>query len=143
MSLHKLNSFILLSAMVFTVGCTPSDIGTVTGTVTADGQPLPGALIEFYPKAGGGSSQARTDEDGKYELIRDRETMGAAVGEHEVRISTFGSVETGDYGKESPETLPAKYNLKSELLETVNPGRNVIDFELDFDGPVIQPPTTS
>ncbi len=133
MSASKQILLVLLSGLTLvSVGCSSGDMGTVTGTVKADGKPLPDALLEFYPKAGGGASSARTGADGTYELIRDRETKGAVVGEYEVRIST------ANMGV--PETLPAKYNAKSELLETVEPGRNVIDFELDYKGIIIQPP---
>ncbi len=135
-------SVCLLAGSLLTVGsltgCSSGDMGTVTGTITLDTKPLPNALIQFYPKSGGPASQGRSDANGNYELIRDRETMGAAIGEYEVRISTAGSG-GGDYGKPAPETVPAKYNLKSELKENVEGGKNVINFDLDSQGTIIQP----
>lgn len=129
----------LVSLPLLIAGCSPSDLGTVHGTVMLDGKPLPNALIQFYPKAGGGAAQARTGADGSYELIQDRDTRGARIGEYEVRIST-ADAPGGDYGKPSPETVPAKYNLKSELMATVEPGRNQIDFlDLDSTSAIIQP----
>jgi hypothetical protein len=120
-------------------GCSNSNEGFVKGTVKAEGQPLAGALVEFYPKAGGGAARGRTNADGTYELILSRDNKALPIGEYEVRISTAGATEGGDYGKPSKETLPAKYNVASELLTTVNSGRNTIDFELDYKGKIIQP----
>lgn len=119
-------------------GCGSSGIGRVTGTVKGDGQPISGALLEFYPLDGSESSAARTASDGTYELIMNRSTKGAVIGQHLVKITT--AQEPGDYGAEMiPETLPAKYNVRSDLHVTVNSGKNVLDFDLDYDGEVIQP----
>ncbi|QDV27874.1 carboxypeptidase-like regulatory domain-containing protein [Aureliella helgolandensis] len=134
-------SVLLVVVAVGLSGCSSGEYGQVTGTVLAGGEPLKGALLEYYPKAGGSASSARTDENGRYELVLDRDNMGALIGEHTVKITTFGSEGGGDYGaQESPETLPAKYNVASELFRTVTGGTNVIDFELDYEGQVVQPP---
>lgn len=123
--------------VVLVTGCSSGDFGTVTGKVTADGEPLPNALITFFPQPDGRSSAGRTDENGEYELVFSRAQKGAMVGEHVVRISTAN--EGGDYGTNAAkESIPAKYNVASELVEEVTPGSNVINFELDLEGRVIQ-----
>lgn len=124
-------------SLPFATGCASGDIGTVTGTVTAGGEPLAGAMVKFFPRPEGRMSSAMTDEDGNYELIYSRDQKGAKVGEHMVQITT--AVETGDYsGTIAKEKLPAKYNLSSELKENVKPGHNEINFDLDFEGEIIQ-----
>ena len=126
--------------LVALLGCGSGDIGQVVGTVTLDGKPLPNARLEFFPADGGGLSAGRTDANGKYELFYGREAMGAEVGEHLVQIRTAGAGPAeGDYGSSAAEKLPVRYNNKSELKRTVKPGRNVIDFELESKGVIVQP----
>lgn len=136
---NRLHPFACLLSLVLILGagCTGGDFGTVTGTVTADGEPLPNAMITFFPRPEGRASKAMTNENGAYELIYSRDRKGALAGEHMVQITT--AVETGDYGDViAPETLPAKYNVASELMEEVKPGRNVIDFALDYEGEIVE-----
>lgn len=111
-------------------------MGTVTGTVKADGKPLANATVTFYPQPTGRPSSGKTDENGQYKLIYSADENGAIVGEHQVRISTAD--DGGDYGKSKPETLPSKYNIATELKKEVKPGKNVIDFDLDYKGKIIK-----
>ncbi len=97
------------------------DMGRVEGVVTLDGKPLAEAFVHFDPGTVRGSTGV-TDADGKYELTYIRDTKGAAIGKHTVRIAK--RTET------SPETLPARYHARTELTATVEPGRNEINFEL-------------
>lgn len=131
------------------VGCGNSGLGTVTGTVHLDGEPLPDALVTFQPQAGdsgdGGAmvrpSMGRTDEQGKYELVYSRDKMGAVVGEHKVSISTYQDGGGGDYGEGTPEKVPTKYNIDTELTATVTSGQNTIDFlDLESEGEKYQGP---
>lgn len=103
------------------------EVGTVTGTVTLDGKPLPGVVVAFQPETGRGST-GRTDEQGKYTLGYNAELDGAAVGMHKVTITT--PTEAPDPTGSFKEPIPAKYNAKTELTEQVNAGENVIDFDL-------------
>lgn len=125
---------LLLLAVCF-CGCDSIDIGTVTGTIYVDGKPLEGARVLFYPEPDGRFSSSLTDEDGAYELVYSRSIYGAKVGEHKVRITT--AVDNGE--GPSRETLPAKYNVETELRKVVKPGKNTINFDLNYDGEVIQP----
>ncbi|MCR9293891.1 MAG: DUF4198 domain-containing protein [bacterium] len=123
--------------LVLIAGCGNSSIGRVTGTVHLDGQPLEGAVITFYPVTagaaaqgmrGGGASYGRTDAEGKYELVYNRDEKGAELGEHKVVITTLEEGGGGDYGAGSPEKLPKRYNVETELTATVTSGSNTIDF---------------
>lgn len=123
----------LMFAVSF-VGCAKSDrpeLGTVSGTVTLDGKPLPEANIAFTPVDGGRTSMAVTDSEGKYELKYTTDAKGAKIGEHHVRVSTFqqGGDEP-DSPKGVPEKVPAKYQKSGTIKEEVTAGPNTIDIEL-------------
>ncbi len=123
-------------------GCGSSyDVGKVSGTVTLDGEPLAGAVVTFSPTKGGAPSFGRTDASGKYTLQYTRDTAGAEIGEHSVSVSTHTS---GDPDADpplpaSPEKVPTKYNVDTQLTKTVEPGPNTIDVVLDSEGEIVQP----
>ena len=113
------------------------DIGHVVGTVTMDSKPLSGALVTFQPE-GGRPSAGRTDENGKYELVYSRNNNGALPGMHVVSISTLDEGDPDSGIEATKETIPAKYNVQSELTTTVVAGDNTIDFDLDSEGEIIE-----
>lgn len=132
---------VLLLAVVGLVGCGgDANLGTVTGTITLDGQPVSDATVNFSPKSGS-PSNGRTDSAGKYELSFSRSKKGAEIGEHTVRITTYRKANPDAETPVAavPEKIPAKYNSKTELKKTVTSGNNTIDFPLKADGPVVQP----
>ena len=108
-------------------------LGWVSGTVTLDGNALPGASVMFQPvvdasrpKGKGNSiagSTAFTDKSGKYTLLYVQDVQGAVVGKHIVQIT--GQNEVG------VEMVPPKYNHNSELTFEVKSGSNPpADFKL-------------
>ncbi len=101
-----------------------------------DGEPVPNAKITFFPRPEGRMSIGRTDEKGQYELIYTRDQKGALIGEHMVQITT--AVDTGDYGEIAKEIIPVKYNLDGTLMKQVEGGNNVIDFDLESGGGIVQ-----
>ncbi len=116
--------FLLAAIMLTWAGCGGGDrpdLGRVHGVVTLDGEPLAEAFVHFDPGTVRGSTGV-TDANGRYELIYIRNTKGAAIGEHTVRITK--RTET------APEILPARYHSQTTLKATVEPGRNEIDFAL-------------
>ena len=131
--------FALAVSMVLVLGCGSGlDLATVEGTVTMDGTPLAGAVVEFSPTAAGGSSSLGvTDASGHYELKFTADKPGALVGEHIVRISmqeAGDADETGGEaagGDEAGLTIPDRYGADSELKETVERGANTCDFALE------------
>ena len=131
---------VLLVAFAFgTCGCGErADLGSVTGTIKLDGEPLENAMVEFVPQGTGSTSYGRTDSSGAYKMMFTRDTAGASPGDNLVKIST-GDVAMQD-GKEVaiPEVVPAKYNRQSELVRTVELGKNVFDFDLESEGKIIQ-----
>jgi hypothetical protein len=115
-------------------------LAPVTGSVTMDGQPVPNATVTFDgAKEGEPVSLGRTDATGKYELYYSRNHKGATVGEHAVRVSTHDETGDDDNRQVQKETIPSRYNVKSELKANVKRGTNKHDFELKSGGEIIQP----
>jgi hypothetical protein len=127
----KLASLLIVMA-VLAMGCdgSGSHIEPVSGRVTLDSEPLPGARLMFQPDAAGGSpSYGTADQEGRYELGYKRGVRGAHVGMHSVTIQAGA-----DADGSTPRTLPARYNTQTELRREVKSGvENTIDFELKSD----------
>jgi len=128
--------------LLFAAGCSGEKVpglGRVTGTVTMDGQPVPDASVIFdAANPGEPPSLGKTDASGNYELYYSRGHKGATIGEHAVYISTY-QAPNDENPQPKKETIPAKYNGKSELKVTVTRGKNIHNFELKSGGEVIQP----
>jgi hypothetical protein len=107
-------------------GCGGGDrppLGTVTGAVTIDGQPLKGVIVAFMP-AEGRPATALTDEQGRYKLEYVDGVQGCKVGPN--TVSFFPPT-----GGSPSHSIPAKYtNNSSEFKVDVQKGRNTFDFEL-------------
>ena len=128
-------SCIWLLCVIFSVGCSSgsnvdySGLGLikVTGVVTLNGSPLPDVTVLFESSDGQFSSGV-TDENGQYRLAYDSDTDGVTPGEKIIRISKKPMSEEGDEFEsedeelssvEQKETLPTKFNTKSDLKMTV------------------------
>lgn len=106
------------------------EMGTVTGTVTLDGEPLPNVQVLFNPGTAR-PSEAITDESGRYELHYTHESDGAVVGTHQVFISSRHELDDEGNPVSQDEAVPAKYNTESTLSEEVTSGHNEINFDLE------------
>src|SRR5262245_13252044 len=89
---------ILAALAVWAAGCSnqPYKTAPVSGRITLNGQPVAGAAVMFQPVAPdnnpnpGPGSTGVTDEQGHYTLkLVGKETSGAVVGKHKVRITNF------------------------------------------------------
>jgi hypothetical protein len=140
-------SIVIVGALT---GCSGGPVGPplapVTGTITLDGKPLGAADLIFVPQGDtqGQSGVARTDADGKYELLTpDRKHKGVAVGSYRVVINKLvkpdgtdyvpdpnaGPIDTGGF----KELLPKPYSDMGEsTLEANVPegGTKNLDFKL-------------
>lgn len=150
--------FLAITAiLVLIAGCTDSGpaLGTVTGTVTMDGEPLPNAIVSFVPEAGGRASVGTTDENGTYQLGYVNQ-LGALIGSHKISITSVVQSDDTDFSEirsDDPryeemlrtrksdydnavvkEPIPVAYNKKSTMTREVERGKNVIDFPLSSDG---------
>jgi len=128
----------ILSCLAIGIGgCGSSDtppLGSVSGVVTFNEEPLANAEVVFQPKKGR-ASLGVTDSDGNYSLDYTGTVNGALIGSHHVMITSAVqpfSDESGE-GKDRkgrPEILPDRYHSKSTLKADVKAGSNTIDFGL-------------
>ncbi|MCA9109532.1 MAG: hypothetical protein KDA52_06275 [Planctomycetaceae bacterium] len=110
------------------------ELGTVTGTVYMDDEPLPNVWVMFNPTGGGRTSLGRTDEEGEYELMYLEGAEGANLGSHQVVIMTYHEDEIEEMklnNEPVKEIIPSKYNTKTTLNADVKEGSNTIDFKLE------------
>ena len=113
----------------------------VTGKITLDGKPLPGAGIMYLPRGNtrGTGSFGMTDKEGSYTLKSDHGGPGAPEGEYAVTISRVVNRDGTPYVPRPDaaeagerETLPGHYSdsMKTILRANVPKGGDTINFEL-------------
>jgi hypothetical protein len=108
---------------------------SVVGTVLLDGDPLPSGRIRFVPVEGTrGPDAGAVIEEGKYSVDK-----GLTLGKYRVEI--HGVKESTVRKERDPilpvylipaaiEAVPPAYNVKSQLIRTVEAGANTLDFDL-------------
>lgn len=113
------------------------DLGSVSGLVTLNGEPLPFATVTFWPISGGRTSFGVSNEAGHYELTYQGDLQGAKIGPCRVFVTTQSEDiyddETGEtlIRASQKELVPQKYNDNSELKFVVEAGPNIANFELE------------
>ena len=122
------------------------EMASVSGQVSLNGKPVPGALVSFEPqttaKEQGPGSSAETDAEGRYSLRTIDGTRGAVVGKHRVRISTL------KYKKErsdaavpradeilAPEVIPERYATEPLTFDVPIGGTSAANFTLEGPPP--------
>jgi hypothetical protein len=150
MNSQKIGAALAMALVVCCLaGCGVEEGPEVAGHVTLDGQPLPGAEVQFLPadkdptKPG---AMVTTDEQGNFVIVPDEDT-GATLppGEYAVVISKQVTREGGNVPPEMKEdleqmvaagmvreTLPARYSRESAttLKAEIKPEPNQLEFEL-------------
>lgn len=142
---HKLKHFffLLLLCTAMVCGCSESEfpLAPISGTVTLDGEPLAGGVINFQPIAVGGAtnpgpgSSSHLDEAGHFSLETIQGAPGAVVGTHKVKIYSYSpespatsDVDTGP----SQERVPERYNYRSTLtFDVPAAGNDQANFDLE------------
>jgi hypothetical protein len=131
-------------ALVLALGCGGGKkFAPVSGKVTLNGRPLPGATVSFQPIAPAGSvnapapgSAAKTDANGEYTLKVSTGQNGAWVGKHRVEITLLSpQIGEGDerHSRRGPplgDKVPPRYNRDSKEVVEVPPGGMTKDFTL-------------
>jgi len=126
--------------LVLLAGCGESmKRADVTGKVTVDGQPLENGAISFFPADGKGPTGGGIIEDGEYlvqmpladadpgQPRRMKVTISAP------KVVGMKKLYNTEQSLERPvtaESLPPRYNAKSELTIDVKPGSNEQNFDL-------------
>lgn len=112
----------------------------VSGKVTLDGQPVPGASILFTPKGNGKSaitgefSMATTDQEGRFTLKAASGTDGAIIDVHEVAIfpGRGGDDSEPTVRPVNPVRIPRKYHDgKALTFQVPSGGTDVANFSLE------------
>lgn len=147
----------VLSVLAITValgtfaGC-GDPIGTVSGTITLDGQPGSGLVVSFTPEGGGTSGAGTTDAEGNYTVAS---VVGAGLppGKYSVSITTSKTTEDDGEAEEMSsdsdayanqaagndykdankfkEKIPAEYNSESTLAVDIVAGSNeAVNFDI-------------
>lgn len=140
--IHRIQATIALLSLF---GCGSQTTGTaiVEGTVTKNGEPLKGIMVEFWPDAGGMRSFGETNSEGRFSLATyDGKKTGALLGLH--RVVLIDSAVLGDkfLGREGESVdmtqgrkprISGKYGFSetTPLFERVESGkRNQFDIEI-------------
>ena len=138
--------FVGFYLVAFIAGCgsgSRHDLLPVGGTVTMDGEPLAGVILEFRPtgETRGVGAGGYTDEAGKYELFA-RQGKGATVGKYRVTALKYVLPDGSDFPIDSGrgpiesgarQMLPFQYSDRdaTELTaEVSDDAPNRIDFQL-------------
>ena len=116
---------------MLTLGCSDANLGIISGTVTVDGQPAKTGWIGFTPLDGKQGPQGGEILDGAYTA-----TVPTGPSRVEIRVPKIVG-QTKIYNtKDSPiqdvmqESLPPKYNERSELTYDVPSGKSEKNFDL-------------
>ena len=112
----------------------------VSGVVTLDAKPLPGARVGFEPIRQGNNPNAgpgsygTTDDEGRYRLATLDGDTGAVIGRHNVSLSTFRGEVIPDRDEVKlvvKEKIPDRYLQTGALTFEVPPeGTEAADFNL-------------
>lgn len=113
--------YYLMSSMFNSTKLPP--LARISGNVTLNEKPLPGAIVTFQPIIDGlkgsqniGASVGTTDAKGNYEVFYVQNVRGAAVGKHYVQVRAQSEA--------GLELVPDRYNANSELQLEVKAGSN-------------------
>lgn len=144
--LRKICSLCVVLVVGSFLGCGGDDgpeLGQVTGTVTLDGQPLPGGTISFIPDNSAGTTGPLSDSeigpDGTYVLNGAGGRQGAVIGKHVVTVIGPPDLSNTSRDPNDPEPAPGppvkvsgKYadSTTSGLTAEVKAGENTIPIAL-------------
>lgn len=133
----------LLVGLLAVTGCGGPHTVPVEGTVTVNGKPVDGILVEFWPEGSGPRSSGETDKEGRFSLkTDDGKRKGAVIGKHRVVLRDTGILgdkflgragEDVDMAKGKKPRVGSKFSdvnttpLKEDV--TSDPKKNVFDLK--------------
>jgi hypothetical protein len=124
-------SVLSLALLLALAGCSKGPPkGVISGAITLDGNPVKKGAIRFVPIDGNTTTAGGEINDGKY-------TVSAPVNMFKVSINAVDNsqqaVAAASISDEEPlaqELIPAKYNVRTELVVEIQEGENQKDFVL-------------
>jgi hypothetical protein len=139
--MNRLIRSLATTLVVVASGCSQGPkLVPVTGTVTAAGQPVPNILLVFTPKEGR-PSMAHADDQGKFQLMYEKDRPGAMAGTYKVTVywSPRSMEEEMAFAKgtqkrpASLDKILAKYGSeeKTPLRVEITDANPVVDLKLD------------
>ncbi len=135
-------AFLITICFLGSSGCGGSEkVVPVSGTVTRNGQPVPGLVVSFVPEAATetGVSIGETDDNGKYTLtVVKTGKSGAVVGTHKVWVSRprepfVEPDEKGEMKRQKPKANAASARPHAELAEILKKYGNLDKSPLTVD----------
>ncbi|WP_437193784.1 hypothetical protein [Planctomicrobium sp. SH527] len=127
-------SLFIVTLIVLTQGCgsgSAKPMGTVTGTVSLNGEPLKEGRIIFRDTTGEEASGASKVEGGTYKLMVPPAEMKVEITAYREVPGKFMELNPGVKTPVIEQFVPAQYNAKSELTAKVVAGKNNFDFSLN------------
>ena len=122
----------LYVGLLLLTGCSESTThGVVNGTVTLDGKSLEEGTVRFVPTEGESQTASAMIADGKFVTevpvgkVRVEYSAPKLMGKRKM-YQTEDSPSVDIVG----ELLPERYNVRSELVLTVEPGQNAHEIDL-------------
>jgi hypothetical protein len=137
----NLITVVIMSSLGCGSGSKAPELHAVSGTVTYQGKPVPGAKLVFIPanenpaKPSIERSVGETDAEGTYELTWGiDEAAGSPAGRYKVIVFAFQEVDSSfDSESKPPSLIPEKYNIPDSsglTADVKKDAENVINFEL-------------
>ena len=138
MRMHGRFSCLITIGLALFTGCSQGPYDgkpriPLRGKVTYDGKPIDG-LISFIPKEESNRLSGGTVEAGNYSVP---EAQGANAGTYRVEVHSlqlngnlYKDPDTLEMRPELEESLPEKYNRRSDLTVEVSETQNQFDFDL-------------
>lgn len=110
-------------------GCGSGDAGTVSGTLTVDGEPSGGYFVYFEPTDGSAEAVGGAVADGSYRLTYGRGSTQIPVGEYRVYVTPTDLIDNVPMPKVKVEADYLNRD-KTTLVKKVEAGTNVIDLDI-------------
>ncbi len=132
---HALLTCLSIGAIQVLSGCAPAGpvVAHLSGTVTLDKSPVAKGTIIFVPADGIGPAGGGPIKDGKYsaDIHPGPKTVEIRSPKKVGEKKAYGNDANSPILEITEESIPAKYNAKSELKHTVEAKSKVADFALE------------
>ena len=138
------SSLVVCLVTLVSLGCgggAPDDApeaAPVKGKVTRKGAPLARVSVTFSPldapEGKSSPSNGFTDDEGNYELVLNRNLMGAVPGKHRVRLTAQDGIDDEDESKKDPSevVIPPELNTREVTVPPEGLDGGDANFDLDF-----------